>query len=147
MSIPTYLISSLQTKAYRLLRTRVYDVLTKYDLTPTYWSMLGIVMQSPDGIRHAEIARELHVKPPLITIMARQLQERGLIRGEQNQFDARAKLLVITPKGKTQVSTIETELRKMLEQLLSGVSDADMTAYHKVLTTIIANDMLMLKQG
>ena len=73
-------------KAYRLLRQHVYAVLTEYDLTPSYWSMLGIITEARDGIRQVDIARTMHVKAPLVTSMAKQLQGRDLIHSVQNQF-------------------------------------------------------------
>lgn len=140
MNLPTYIAGNVQAKAYRVLREQVYAVLSQYDLTPTYWSMLGIIIEARDGVRQAEIARLMHVKAPLITNMARQLESQGLIQSVQNQFDARAKLLAVTPEGKKFVKTVETALNKNLRQLLAGVTDKELRTYHKVLTTIIANN-------
>ncbi len=145
MNLPTYITGTTQTKAYRVLREHVYGVLTQYDLTPSYWSMLGIIAKARNGIRQVEIAHTMHVKAPLVTIMAHKLQERGLIHRVQNQFDARAKLLALTPSGKKFVKTVETALQGQLEQLLSGLTETDLVAYHKVLTTIIANDSAIRK--
>jgi len=139
MNLHTYIAGTIQTKAYRLLRQEVVEVLSGYELTPTYWSMLGIIMESKDGIRQTDVAKHLQVKPPLVTMMTRELQTRGLIVSVTNQFDARAKLLTTTPAGKKFVKTVEANLSKMLNNLLSGLTEADMVTYQKVLTTIIAN--------
>lgn len=139
MNLPTYITGTVQTKAYRLLREHVYGVLEQYNLTPTYWSMLGIIAEARDGVRQAEIARQLHVKAPLITVMAQDLQKRGIIQSVQNQFDARAKLLAITPEGKIYLKAVELTLGKTLKQLLYGLTEKELTTYHKVLTTIITN--------
>ncbi len=147
MNLPTYMAGTVQAKAYRLLREHVYALLERYELTPTYWSMLGIIMQARDGVRQAEIARELHVKAPLITIMARDLQKRGLVTSVQNQFDARAKLLAVTPDGKKYIKTVDSNLNKSLSRLLSGLTEKDLATYHKVLMTIITSDAVIKKQG
>jgi DNA-binding MarR family transcriptional regulator len=147
MNLPTYLTGTIQTQAYRLLREQVYAILGQYELTPTYWSMLGIILEARDGVRQAEIARALGVKAPLITIMARELQQRGLIQSVQNQFDSRAKLLALTPEGKKYMKTVETALHKRLNQLLVGLTENDLVTYHKVLTTIITNNSVLQKQG
>jgi DNA-binding MarR family transcriptional regulator len=146
MNLPTYITGSVQSKAYRLLREHVYEVLTQYDLTPTYWSMLGIIMEARDGVRQVEIANTMHVKAPLITAMARQMQDRDIVQSVQNQFDARAKLLAITPNGRKFIKAVEIELNQKLSQLLVGLTEADLITYHKVLTTIIANDAALSKQ-
>jgi DNA-binding MarR family transcriptional regulator len=139
MNLHSYISGTIQTRAYRLLRQRVVEVLSAYDLTPTYWSMLGIIMESRDGIRQTDVAKLLQVKPPLVTMMTRELQSRDLIVSVTNQFDARAKLLTTTPAGKKFVKTIEASMSKMLDGLLEGLSESDMLTYQKVLTTIIAN--------
>lgn len=140
MSLPTYITSTSQMKAYRLLRQHVYAVLSEYDLTPSYWSMLGIIMEARDGVRQVEIARTMHVKAPLITNMAKHLQQRDIINSVQNQFDSRAKLLAITPNGRKFIKTVENALHQELDKLLVGLTEQDLVTYHKVLTTIIAND-------
>ncbi len=147
MDLPTYISGNVQTKAYRLLREHVYSVLSQYELTPTHWSMLGIIMQARDGVRQVEIAHSLHVKAPLVTIMVQQLQKRDIIQCVQNQFDGRAKLLAVTPAGKKYVKAIEIDLNKTLNKILAGLTETDLIAYHKVLTTIVANDAALRKQG
>lgn len=139
MKLHTYINGTIQSRSVRLLRQRVIAILSTYDLTPTYWSMLGIIFEARDGIRQTDIANALQVKPPLITMMTRELQSRDLIKVVPNQFDARAKLLTTTPAGKKYVKGVETALSKMLEGLLEGLTESDMLTYQKVLTTIIAN--------
>ncbi len=139
MKLNTYITGTIQTRAYRLLRQQVIDVLSVYNLTPTYWAMLGIIMDSRDGIRQTDVAKLLQVKPPLVTMMTRELQSRGLIISVTNQFDARAKLLTTSVAGKKYVKTIETNLSKVLDNLLKGLTEEDMLTYQKVLTTIITN--------
>jgi len=146
MHLPTYVTGNVQTKAHRLLREHVYAVLTQYGLTPTYWSMLGIIHEAQDGVRQVEIARLLHVKAPLITTMSQNLQSKGIIKSVQNQFDARAKLLAITPEGKKFTKNVETSLNNELAALLNGLTEADLQTYHRVLTTIIDNDGLISKK-
>jgi DNA-binding MarR family transcriptional regulator len=140
MNIPTYITGSTQTKAYRLLREHVRAVLSEYDLTPTHWSMLGIVMQSKSGVRQVDIATNLHVKAPLVTTMAQSLEERGIIQSVQNQFDARAKLLALTPRGKKFMKNVDDALHEVLKKLLKGITEGELEVYNKVLTTVIAND-------
>ncbi len=139
MNLHTYVTGTIQMRSYRLLRQHVVTVLNEYDLTPTHWSMLGIIFESRDGIRQTDVAKLLQVKPPLITMMTRELQDRGLIIAVVNQFDARAKLLTTTPTGKKYIKTVEANLSRMLKKLLDGLTEADLLTYHKVLTTIIAN--------
>jgi DNA-binding MarR family transcriptional regulator len=139
MKLPTYITGTVQTRAYAILRESVYSVLSKYELTPSLWSMLGIILDARDGIRQADVARLMNVKAPLVTVMVRQMEGRGLIQTVRNQFDARAKLLSVTAEGKKMIKVIETELHIELDKLLTGLTETDLITYHRVLTTIILN--------
>ncbi|HVX23895.1 MAG TPA: MarR family transcriptional regulator [Candidatus Saccharimonadales bacterium] len=140
---PTYITGTIQAQAYRVLREHVYSVLQRYDLTPTYWSMLGIITQARDGVRQVDIANGLKVKAPLVTGMAQELSARGLIQSARNQFDGRAKLLALTPAGRKLVKAVEQELDGHLRQLLTGITDEEILTYHKVLQAIVSNDIIV----
>lgn len=143
MQTPTYITGTIQTTAYRILRDHVRATLSKRQLTPTSWSLLGIIAQANNGVRQIEITQALHMKPPQVTLIVRRLEKDGYIRRAQNQFDARAKLLVLTPKGKRFLRSMETQLTNTLGVLLDGLSEHDLLAYQKVLKTIIANHDLL----
>lgn len=139
MNIPTYLSGAIFAKAQRALRAIVVQSLDKHDLTPTEWTFLGAVSHAKNGIRLVELANRLGVKAPLITFMANGLIEQGYIKRVAHPSDRRAKLLVITPQGKAFVTKVETDVNKALQNLLVGLSDADLEAYKHVLETIIQN--------
>jgi DNA-binding MarR family transcriptional regulator len=139
MSVPTYVAGQLFTKAHRLVRVKIYDVLGEYELNPTSWSILGATLQADGGTRLASVATSLSVKPPLVTMLADELISRGLIKRIPHHTDRRAKLLVITQKGKKLSQEIETRLNQEIGTLLSGLSVADITAFQRVLETIIQN--------
>ncbi len=147
MNLPTYIYGNTQTRGYAVLRRHVYSVLSKYDLTPTHWAMLGIIIEARDGVRQVEIARALNIKAPLITLLARELIKRKIINSVVNQFDSRAKLLSTTPYGKKYIKTVEKDLFKQLSKLLNGLTEEDLITYHKVLQTIITNDNRLLSTG
>ncbi len=129
----------LFTKAHKLVRIRVYSVLEKHNLNPTYWSILGATTQSPEGIRLSNVASMLGVKAPVVTTEAQELINKGLIRRIPHHSDGRAKLLVITPKGKEFAKIIEAELNIEISSLLSGLTPHEIESFQKTLQTIITN--------
>lgn len=139
MHIPTYLTGAIFAKSSKALREAVTRGLGKHGLSPTAWSLLGAVASSPNGIRLVELAERLGVKAPFVTALAHDLVDRGLIERAQHQFDKRAKLLVLTRKGKQFVADVESDVEAELSVLLAGLTEADLRAYQKVLETIIAN--------
>lgn len=139
MNIPSYVSGTIYVAAYRTLRGRIAACLQRYSLTPTTWSLLGVVIEARDGIRLNEVARVLGVKAPLVTMLANELIDRGIINRIPHHIDKRAKLLVITSKGKKFIAAVERDMEKELKYLLNGVTEDELAAYKKVLDTIVAN--------
>lgn len=139
MTQSLYQDGALQVKAYRLLQAQVYGCLEDFGLNPTQWFVLGYIQEHKKGVRLTEIATILGVETPLITMMADKLEKLELVKRTTHPTDGRAKLLVLTKKGATLLPKIEQEVRKGLDRMLHGLTDADLQTYHKVLKTIIIN--------
>lgn len=139
MNIPTYKSSILQVKAHRILQARVSRVLYKFEVNPTEWTILGLISESSNGIRHAQIAKVLNVETPLITMLVNKLVEKELVDRKPHPIDQRAKLLFLTNRGRTLVPQVEAKLREQLSKLLHGISSQDLATYRNVLETIINN--------
>lgn len=139
MTTSSYQSGILFTQAHRLVRQRIVDTLATHNITFTGWSLLSVVLQAKDGIRLSSVAASLHVKAPLITMESATLIDEGLLVRMPHQTDSRAKLLLITPKGKKLLEVIETETTKQIEQLLTGLTANEIKVFQKTLTVIIQN--------
>jgi MarR family transcriptional regulator for hemolysin len=139
MHTPTYLTAALFSKSYKALRDTVTRELSQHDLSTVAWTLLGAVASAPNGIRLVELADELGVRAPFVTTLTNDLVARGLIERVAHQFDRRAKLLVLSKKGRQFVARVEAELAGELRKLLAGLTDEELKTYQKVLETIIAN--------
>lgn len=140
MNLPLYTAGILQTRAYRILQSRVNDCLVTHGLNHGQWVMLGVISETNDGIRLNSTAEVLGVKAPLVTAMANELIAQGFIVRASHQSDRRAKLLTVSEKGRELLAEVHKCLFGILAPLLDGISDKEMQTYQKVLTTIIANN-------
>jgi MarR family transcriptional regulator for hemolysin len=139
MTIKTYQGGLLFTQAHKAVRGRIYDVLEPYNLNPSYWSILGSTIATPDGIRLASVAKAMDVKAPLVTMLSNDLIEMGLINRIPHHTDKRAKLLVATAKGKQIAAEIEKKLNEEIGSLLNGLTADEVASFQKVLERIIQN--------
>ncbi len=139
MNLPTYTSGLLFAKAHKQVRIRVFEVLDKYDLNPTYWSILGATNHSGEGIRLTNVAALLGVKAPMVTTEANVLIEKGLIRRIPHHSDKRAKLLVMTPKGSKLAEIVEKDLNTEVGKLLDGLTFEEIQIFEKTLNIIIHN--------
>jgi DNA-binding MarR family transcriptional regulator len=129
----------LFTKAHKAVRSRIYDLLERYDLNPSYWSIIGATVQAPEGLRLTSVAKKMGVKAPMVTMLATDLIEKGIITRVPHHTDGRAKLLVITPKGKKLAERVEAELDLEVGSLLKGLSEQELAMFQKTLETILRN--------
>lgn len=135
----TYFSGVLQVKAYRVLQNIISKEVKKFDLNPTQWFILGQI-HDDHKVRAADLANNLKVEAPLITGLSDDLVKKGLIEKLPYTKDKRVNLLILTPKGAELVPNIEALLQSQLKKLLSGLTDADLQAYLRVLETIVRND-------
>lgn len=142
MTQPSYKSGLLFSRAHAAVRTRIYTILARYELTPSYWSILGTTINADEGIRLSSVAKQMGVKAPLITMLANDLIEQGLIKRLPHHSDGRAKLLVPTPKGKKLAQKVEAELDQEISLLMHGVTASEAAAFQKTLQTIISNASL-----
>ncbi len=139
MTEATYTSGLLFTRAHKLVRERIYRILEEYELTPSYWSVLSIAILASEGVRLATVAREMDVKAPLVTMLANDLIQAGLILRVPHHTDKRAKLLVVTPKGKKLALEIEKKLSDEIGLIMAGVSLEDILAFRRTLSVMTTN--------
>lgn len=78
------------------------------------------------GQTQKELAEQLEITSPSLTVMLKPLEEKGLIRRETHSRDARAKLIYLTEQGKEFLQNrIQPIIRRLEERLLSGFSDQE----------------------
>ena len=138
-SIPSYKKTNLQMVAYRRIQSAVSSLLSRFHLNTTQWIMLGFMSESASGLRVTDMARALQVEMPLITTTTQSLVAVGLMKTVAHSRDKRAKLLMLTPKGRQLVKEIEAYLANNLRQLERGVEPSDLQLYFKMLQQIGRN--------
>jgi MarR family transcriptional regulator for hemolysin len=136
----TYQIGLLQTKAYRVLKQFVDDALEHLKVTSTEWAFLGLLYEANTGMRAMDIAHELGVEAPFVTVLIKKLEKQGFIEAREDSKDRRAKRICLTDLGRTFVKETEVYLRGELRTLIKGGNISDIASYITVLELIIENN-------
>ncbi len=136
----TYRIGLLQARGYRILKQRMTQHLSVFDLSPFDWALLGLLYDSRKGMRGCTIAEEIGVEAPFVTLRTRILKQKGLIEEKGDKNDQRAKILRLTEKGRNFVSKIERDLRLSMRYLVEGGPMCDFVTHLRVMELVIAND-------
>jgi MarR family transcriptional regulator for hemolysin len=138
-SLPTYKKTNLQMVAYRRIQTAVSSLLSRFHLNTTQWIMLGFMSESSSGMRVTDMAKALQVEMPLITTTTQALVAQGLMHTVAHARDKRAKLLMLTPKGKQLVREIEGYLTNNIRQIEKGADPQELKVYFSMLQRLGTN--------
>lgn len=136
----TYRFGLIQTKAYRILKSRTDKALERYDITSVHWALLGLLNDVDEGMRYKDLAGELGVEAPFVTALFAELKALDMVDARAHDTDSRTKIIFLTEKGKVFVKDVEAYLRGEMRVLVGGVSPRDLLSYLHVLEKIIEND-------
>jgi DNA-binding MarR family transcriptional regulator len=143
MQQKTYKSARVEVIAFKKLQLKVNEVLNRYNLNTSQWILLGTLHEHLRGTRVTDLAHDMQVEVPFVTMLAQPLQREGLVGSASQSKDRRVRLLTLTKQGHERVQSIERELRGQLRDLLRGVSENELTTYFRVLETIITNSQRM----
>lgn len=115
----TELVARLRGVISRLARV-LNDTSTGEDLTPTQYSVLGLVhVRGPLGL--TELTELEGVNPTMLSRVVKALDERGLIRRMQDPDDLRAARVAVTPEGAKVHERVRAQRTKVLSDCLDGL--------------------------
>jgi DNA-binding MarR family transcriptional regulator len=132
----TYEESVIQGKAYRLLRARVRDVLSPYNISPPEWSVIGLLVENGE-LYQFEIGEYLSVEPPLVTNMINAMEKKGLIHKKVSVKDARRKCIELTSEAAGKVPEIESRVNNEMKEIFGDLGEENIRVYFEVLEHII----------
>lgn len=111
----------------------------QFGLTPPQFQMLTVINRLKDErITQRRLARELYVSFPNITVMLARLEEAELIRRRPNPDDGRAKLVSLTPKGKSLLRRTWAVHEQQLEHLMAALEEGERSELSRLLNKMIA---------
>lgn len=84
----------------------------------------------------AELARRMHLPPPTITYMIKQLESLGFIKRQAEPGDLRKFRLVLTPAGKKAITQGHEAMGVVVAKRLSRISREDASAFDRIVSAI-----------
>ena len=114
------LVARLRVVIAKLAR-QLNDTSTDEGLTPTQYSVLGLIRRGPLGL--AELAGLEGLNPTMLSRVVRALDEKGLIRRLPDPSDLRAARVEITTAGATVHERIRDHRTQVLTECLQQLPD------------------------
>lgn len=133
----SYTLLRLQAKSYRLIKNNLSETLRAHKLSVLDWSLLGVLLQKPEGCRFVEISTAMGVEPPFVTELVTILKKKGFVKIENDPEDRRAKSVLLSKKSIELIPSVETEIKETLSFLLGDVSSAEFRGYRTTMEKML----------
>ena len=102
-------------------------------LTSARWQVLGAIFLSPSPAPVAHLARNMGLSRQAVQRLANELLARGMVQMVANPHHQRARLIVMTPKGRVAYAAAMERQRPWAEALAKGVPAEDLATALRVL--------------
>jgi len=123
---------ALLSRAYRQWRRAADLQLQPFDLTEATWLPLIRIARAPSPPRQNDLAASLFVDNSSVVRLLDNLEAAGLVERKEGE-DRRAKIIVLTPRGRSIADKVEAVARKVRRDALAGLSDKDIETAIRVL--------------
>jgi MarR family transcriptional regulator for hemolysin len=123
---------SLVSRAARQWRRAADLRLQPFDLTEATWLPLVHIARAPEAPRQKDLAASMSLDGSSVVRLLDSLEAAGLIRRKEGE-DRRAKILLLTPRGRAIADKVETVARRIRSDALAGLSDKDIETTVRVL--------------
>jgi MarR family transcriptional regulator for hemolysin len=123
---------SLLSRAARQWRRAADLRLAPFDLTEATWLPLVHIARAPAPPRQKDLAASMSLDGSSVVRLLDNLEAAGLIRRKEGD-DRRAKIIVLTARGRAIADKVETVARRIRGDALTGLSDKDIATTVRVL--------------
>ena len=123
---------ALLSRTYRQWRRAADLRLQPFDLTEATWLPLIRIARAPEPPRQKDLAAALFVDNSSVVRLLDNLEVAGLVERREGE-DRRAKIIVLTPRGRAIADKVEAAARKVRTDALAGLSNKDIATTIRVL--------------
>jgi MarR family transcriptional regulator for hemolysin len=124
---------SLLSRAARQWRRAADLRLQPFDLTEATWLPLVHIARAPEPPRQKDLAASMSLDGSSVVRLLDNLEAAGLIQRKEGENDRRAKIILLTARGRAIAQRVETVARRIRGDALTGLSDRDIETTVRVL--------------
>lgn len=124
---------SLLARATRLWRRAADLHLQPYGLTEATWLPLIRIARAPTPPRQKDLAESMSLDGSSVVRLLDNLEAAGLVQRKEGEHDRRAKVIVLTPRGRAIADQVETIARRVRHDALAGLTAKDIDTTIRVL--------------
>ena len=124
---------SLLSRAARQWRRAADLRLQPYALTEATWLPLIRIARAPTPPRQKDLAESISLDGSSVVRLLDTLEAAGLVQRREGEHDRRAKIIVLTPRGREIADQVEAISRRIRRDALAGLPAKDIETATRVL--------------
>ena len=121
---PEDTIGFLIWDANRAMNREFSDRIAQHGVSLGLWPFLRALWER-DGLTQRELSEKVRMKGPTTVAALNKLEERGLVRREENKKDARKINVFLTPAGRKVYRKVIPEVEAVNRQCLETLSESE----------------------
>lgn len=126
-------------RGYGTLQRLMEPYFAKFDLTPPQFQVLCIAIRFRDEPpSQRQLARELYVSFPNVTVLLNRLERKGLIERQGNPADRREKYVLVSAAGRKLLNRIWLVHQQQMDLVMQGLTVAERKEMARLLTKMTA---------
>jgi DNA-binding MarR family transcriptional regulator len=98
-----------------------------------------VLLHKNEGLSLREIADQLHVKPPTVTVMVQRLEKSGMVYKQPDEKDQRINRIYLTQKGKNLKEDMRIVMDDNRQKLIRGFSQQEQDQMKDYLRRMVEN--------
>ncbi len=131
----------------RCWRQQLDNRLRSRGISYSKWLTLVYLDRGGEGMLQKDLARFMGIEAPSLVRMLDRLEKLGLVRRRPETRDRRGKAVFLTPQAGEVLAEFNEVASEVRNQLLAGVSDADLAGSLRVFETIMRNAQQLAPGG
>jgi len=126
-------------RGYGMVQKLMEPYFAKYGLTPPQFQLLTVVNRLRNQeLTQRQLARELYVSFPNVTIMLARLEKAGLIKRRSNAEDRREKFVGLSRRGNSLLKRIWRVHQRQLDHVMEGLTSKEQRDLTRLINKMLA---------
>lgn len=126
-------------RAYGTLQRLMEPYFAEFDLTPPQFQVLCIAIRFGEELpTQRQLARELYVSFPNVTVLLKRLERKGLVERNGNPADRREKHVGVSARGKKLLRQIWQVHQQQMDLVMKGLTVAESGQITRLLNKLTA---------
>lgn len=135
-------IQHLMMEISRMYMEKCFVKLKKLGVHPRQIPILAVLYRK-DGCSQKELAQELGVKPPTVTVSIQRLEKNGILIRRQDEKDQRVSRIYLSDEGRAIIKEGIQMAKEGERQILAGFSESELCLMRRFCQQIKENIMAM----